>query len=96
MTASPDYDKAFNTLAVVEAERGELHSAKTNGWKAMELDHRGKPSGADWYVVGRIAEQLGLRDDALSAYKRVAPNPRESFPTPYELAQRRMRALARP
>ena len=61
---------ALNTLAAIEVELGDLGAAKEDGWKAMPADSE-KPDDAGWYVVGRMLEQLGLRDDAIAAYRRV-------------------------
>jgi tetratricopeptide (TPR) repeat protein len=74
--AGPDRTKAryapLHTLAAVEAELGELHDAMLDGWQAMESLGSAAPAAPDWYVYGRIAEQLGLRDDAIAAYRRAA------------------------
>lgn len=93
----PDKSKAdsylLNTLAAIEAERGDLAAAKADEWKAMEVGARAKPDSGDWYVVGRIAEQLGLREDAIGAYRRVLRRPGLPFPDSYDLAQRRLKKL---
>jgi tetratricopeptide (TPR) repeat protein len=65
-------DGELNTLAAVEAEVGDVDAAFVDGQLAMEKAGRAVPSPADWYLYGRIAEQLGLRDDAIAAYRRVA------------------------
>ncbi|HWO25521.1 MAG TPA: DUF3857 domain-containing protein [Kofleriaceae bacterium] len=83
---------ALNTLAVIEAELGELGPAVLDGWQAMENADRATPENADWYLYGRIAEQLGLRDDAIAAYRRVAPDPDPH--SSHKLAKRRLAKLA--
>jgi tetratricopeptide (TPR) repeat protein len=86
---------ALNTLAVIEAELGELGAAKLDGWQAMVTGGRDTPNAADWYLHGRIAEQLGLRDDAIAAYRRVPPG--DAPHTSHTLARRRLARLgARP
>ena len=82
-----------NTLAAIHAELGDVHAAKTEQWAAL-AHPRAAPEASAWYVVGRIAEQLGLRDDAIAAYRRVARERSSSaLPSSYELAQRRLRKL---
>lgn len=87
-----NYYPQVNTLAAIEAELGELDRAVRDNWKALDLRGSLVPEGADWYVAGRIAEQLGLRDDAAAAYKRVTASGIGQFTT-YELAQKRLAAM---
>lgn len=90
--AAKDSAPAINTLAAIEAELGHLDRAITDNWKAMALHTSDVPQAADWYVVGRINEQLGLEADAAAAYQRVAKSSGE-WPTSYDLAQKRLAAL---
>jgi len=90
---APQDPGIINTLAAIEAEMGDLDRAIRDNWKAMVLRKSVEPDGGDWYVVGRIEEQLGLRADAAAAYKRV-PAPRfDQILSVYALAQRRLAAL---
>ncbi|HSS02059.1 MAG TPA: DUF3857 domain-containing protein [Kofleriaceae bacterium] len=91
-TADADRTMAVNTLAAIEAERGDLDAAVHDNWKAMELAGTVEPLAGDWYVAGRIYEQLGLAADAAAAYKRIAPSTVVGV-TPYSLAQRRLAAM---
>jgi tetratricopeptide (TPR) repeat protein len=84
---------SVNTLAAIEAERGELDGAIRDNWKAMALRNSADPEGGDWYVVGRIEEQLGLAADAAAAYKRVTKPKFDQLLSIYTLAQRRLAAL---
>jgi tetratricopeptide (TPR) repeat protein len=83
-----------NTLALIEAEAKHPYAA----WQYLQktqkrLPHEG-PTTHDWYVYGRIAEQLGLRDDAIAAYKRVEPEVHElGVPTTREYAERALKRL---
>jgi tetratricopeptide (TPR) repeat protein len=86
-------DAALNTLAVVEAELGDVDAAKADLFRSMEAGNRRIPEPADWYLIGRIHEQLGFRDDAIAAYKRVPADPDRLFPTPADLAKNRLKAL---
>lgn len=90
----PTSRAATNTLAGVEAEAGDLHTAIVDLRKAVDLDKRGVPDGSDWYVLGRILEQAGLRDDAIAAYRRVAKTDPELYALDtYTLATKRLQAL---
>ena len=88
---APDDRNHLNTAAAVAAERNELVEAKdlldkTTGTADPELE--------DWYVHGRILEQIGLRDDAIAAYRRAAKKQSDDFMvTTAGLAQRRLSAL---
>jgi tetratricopeptide (TPR) repeat protein len=84
---------AVNTLAAVEAEIGDLDRAIHDNWKAMELRSSSEPTDADWYVAGRIEEQLGLAADAAAAYKRVTRPRFDQLLSVYTLAQRRLAAM---
>jgi hypothetical protein len=55
-----------------------------------------EPGAGDWYVIGRILEQLGLSSDAITAYKRVTRPQEDEVISAYLLAQRRLAAIARP
>jgi len=81
-----------NTYAAVMAESDRPAEA----WKQLGpfLDDTAEVSSADWYVLGRIAEGLGLRDDAIAAYRRVEDKRgRYIGVTSHQLAGRRLRAL---
>ena len=87
---------ARHVLACVLAERGETGEALE--LFAQELSARedsGLGSG-DWYLLGRIAEQLGETGEALRLYGRVTPpgeagDEQESW---QPLAARRLKVLA--
>ncbi|HET7503076.1 MAG TPA: tetratricopeptide repeat protein, partial [Kofleriaceae bacterium] len=89
----PRSSGVVNTLAAIEAERGELDRAVHDNWKAMELSNAFEPLPADWYVEGRILEQLGLTADATAAYKRVPAPEYDQLLSTHALAQRRLAAL---
>ncbi len=85
----------LNTFAAVLAEADEPYAA----WQRLgpTMDDMPEPGAADWYVIGRIAEDYGLRDDAVAAYKRAAhPREVEWGPSELEFAQRRLQALGVP
>ncbi len=91
--AAPGDAEIVNTLAAIEAEMGELDRAVHDNWKAMGLRNSAEPHGGDWYVVGRIEEQLGLAADAAAAYKRVTKPKFDQLLSAYTLAQQRLAAL---
>jgi tetratricopeptide (TPR) repeat protein len=85
---------AANTLAAIEAERGELRDAVKDIQHAVELAGVDEPAGADWYVLGRIYELAGLRDDAIAAYQRFHTyNPDDLIVSTGQLAAKRLEAL---
>ncbi|MBP1770905.1 MAG: transglutaminase domain protein [Holophagaceae bacterium] len=68
---------AHHTLATVLAESGRTTEALGFLLKALELREEEEPTGADWYLLGRVAEQLGETAAAESYYRRVKPEPGE-------------------
>ncbi|TMQ10175.1 MAG: tetratricopeptide repeat protein [Deltaproteobacteria bacterium] len=89
----PRNANVVNTLAAIEAERGELDAALQDNWRALSLRDTAQPTDGDWYVVGRIEEQLGLAADAAAAYRRVTRPPNGGLLDTYTLAQRRLAAM---
>lgn len=90
--AGPKASAFLNTLATLEAELGEIDRAVHDNWKVMEMDGTVEPLDSDWYVAGRIYEQLGLIGDATAAYKRIAKS-RSVGVTTYSLAQNRLAVM---
>jgi tetratricopeptide (TPR) repeat protein len=83
-----------NTLSVIEAEAGQPSLAWSYTQKAIAATSTDVPGEEDWYVLGRMAESLGLRDDAVTAYRRLTkPKHHLTGQTSYELAQRGLRRL---
>jgi tetratricopeptide (TPR) repeat protein len=83
-----------NTMAAIEAESDHPGAA----WKLVQESIAGhadrRPSNGDWYVIGRIAETYGLRDDAIAAYRRVAkPSHTDFVPSSYDFAQRNLKRM---
>jgi len=93
---APQSGGILNTLAALEAEHGDLGRAIPDNTKAMELRHLIEPTSDDWFVIGRILEQLGLTADATAAYKRVTPPRYDQLANAYQLAQRRLAVIAQP
>ena len=81
----------LNTQAVVLADADQPEAA----WDAVRKSLEGKQPGAeDFYPLGRIAEAYGLRDEAITWYRRCTPPPiRGLGPTGWDFAQKRLKAL---
>ena len=61
----------LHTLAAVYAEIGRPAEARKLILEAMDQLGLDEPNESAWYVFGRIAEQYGQTDAAVSAYKRT-------------------------
>src|SRR6185436_4274024 len=83
---------ALNTLAALYAETGKNLEAREALLSSIDARNREQPTSADWYVLGRIAENYGVRDAAMAAYRRVKKN--EKGPaTVWELTEKRLAGL---
>jgi tetratricopeptide (TPR) repeat protein len=89
----PSASPPLNTLSVAEVAVGELGSAATHGLAAMTAGSRRAPADEDYFFVGLVAEALGLRDDAIAAYRRVGDQDGRSAQSCYALATARLKAL---
>jgi len=81
-----------NTLAAIEAESDDPAAAWRYLYQSIRGHRDGKPGDADYYVLGRIAESVGLRDDAIAFYRHVAKSD-EAGATAFRFAQRNLRRL---
>jgi predicted Zn-dependent protease len=68
----------LHTLATLDAELGHTDEATQLLLESLAARQADEPSPVDWYVVGRAAEQLGLPDAAVAAYRRVTATPSEA------------------
>jgi tetratricopeptide (TPR) repeat protein len=84
---------SLHTLAALLADSGRTDEALRTLWEAVERSPDGEPSEEDWWVVGRIAEHLGLPDAARAAYQKVQPEPDERPVSTSVLARRRLAGL---
>lgn len=89
---TPDSHAILNTLAAVYAEQGKSSEARDTLLKSLEKLESDQPSDSDWYVIGRIAENYGVRDAAAEAYAKIA-KPERTNSSVWELAQRRLKAM---
>jgi tetratricopeptide (TPR) repeat protein/transglutaminase-like putative cysteine protease len=89
-----DNESAYlNTLAAVYAGMGKTNEALDTLYKCVDA-RGGDPQNADWCVLGRMAEHLGLHDVAVSLYNKVTRPRRQIANDSYALAQRRLEILA--
>jgi tetratricopeptide (TPR) repeat protein len=84
---------SLHTLATLYAETGKNIEARDALLRTLDRSNRDLPESSDWYVLGRMAENYGVRDAALAAYKRVEPKPGDGASV-WELAQKRLAVLA--
>jgi ParB-like chromosome segregation protein Spo0J len=94
--ATPDENRAdpgiLHTLASLYAESGKSVEARQALLKSIDRRVADEPRSVDWFVLGRIAENFGIPDAALSAYKRVEKEEVSGLST-WELTQRRIKGL---
>lgn len=82
----------LNTAAAIEAEQGDLAAARGHVEDGRDVSET--PRAGDYYVHGRILEQLGLADDAIASYRKVkVPKYPTLLPDSFELAAKRLVAL---
>ncbi|HEX8253645.1 MAG TPA: tetratricopeptide repeat protein, partial [Thermoanaerobaculia bacterium] len=92
VTKAPSSYPALNTLAALYAESGRSSEARETLLQSVEQHENDALLSADWYVVGRIAENHGIADAAIEAYQKVQKPERVSGSS-WELAQVRLRGL---
>src|SRR3954447_26509596 len=83
---------ALHTLASLYAETGKSTEARQALLKALERRLGDQPASNDWFVLGRIAENYGVKDAAVVAYKKVKAEDNDAVST-WELAQKRIAQL---
>jgi len=83
----------LHTLAAVYAELGKLSDAARTMRELFKRRKDTKPLDIDYYILGRLAEGLGYRDEAKAYYQKVE-KPKKEWPTStYEIAKRRLAKL---
>jgi tetratricopeptide (TPR) repeat protein/transglutaminase-like putative cysteine protease len=83
---------ALHTLAALYAESGKSVEARQALLKGMDKRGIDDPGSDDWFVLGRIAENYGVRDVAMAAYNRVKKSEMTGTTT-WELTQKRIAAM---
>jgi tetratricopeptide (TPR) repeat protein len=91
-SSTPAY---IHTLATLYAEQGKTSEAKAAIWEAIDAAGAREPRSHDVYVLGRIAEEYGIREAAIAAYRRVEKEPtaEEDDLSTWSLAQKRLKRL---
>jgi hypothetical protein len=87
------------TCALPISELGRTGEARETLLNAIAITNRATPRNEDWFVFGRIAEQLGDRAAARSCYARVATDPTAPLAAKnllVPLAKARLAALTEP
>lgn len=90
-----DNPAILHTLACVYAETGKTKEAHDLLLRAMDELNLDEPDDDYWYAFGRIAEQYGERDVAISDYRKLQM-PKEAMQistSSWQLAQNRLRAM---
>jgi tetratricopeptide (TPR) repeat protein len=82
----------LHALAALYAELDKTSEALENLRRAVDI-HGECREGADWYVLGRIAEQYGLTDVAAGLYRKVPSRPVAAADDVFVLAQRRLKKV---
>ena len=83
----------LHTLASLYAETGKSLEAREALLQSMDDAGRDEPADHDWYVLGRIAENYGVTDAALAAYRRVEKPKSDLASSTYLLASKRLKNL---
>jgi tetratricopeptide (TPR) repeat protein len=83
----------WHTLATIQASRGALLDARNSLFKSMNLRLSDGPNEDDHYVLGRIADGLGLMETAYTHYAKASKTPSDSLTDTSKLAERRLAQL---
>jgi len=84
----------LHTLACVYAEAGKTKEAHDLLLHAMDDLNLDEPDDDYWYAFGRIAEQYGERDVAISDYRKLEKPKEPMIPTSsWQLAQNRLKVI---
>jgi tetratricopeptide (TPR) repeat protein len=86
---------SLHTLAALYAETGNSIEARDALLRSMDNRGNEDPTGIDWYVLGRIAENYHLRDAALAAYEKAKADREDDDDSVLELTDRRLAALGK-
>ncbi|MBI2390197.1 MAG: DUF3857 domain-containing protein [Deltaproteobacteria bacterium] len=94
VTMAPNDRGYLNTLAALDADAGHVADGLEQFQKSVAGVDEAERGGADWFVYARLAEQLGLADEARAAYAKITPSGREyGEHTVFKLAERRLKVL---
>ena len=83
----------LHTLATIYAEMNKVSEAKQLIFKILNKRGDQGLTNADYYILGRNAETMGLPDTAKIYYKKVKKNEVDEYLTVYELTKQRLKGL---
>ncbi|HEX9982007.1 MAG TPA: tetratricopeptide repeat protein [Thermoanaerobaculia bacterium] len=83
--------RAARTLAALYAETGRSVEARTALLETLDGSRKSALHESDWYILGRIAENYGVNDFAIAAYRKASKTNEKA--TSSELARKRLAVL---
>ena len=83
----------LHTLACLYAEVGRLDDARRTLERLLGYREDQRPDPIDWFIIGRMAQELGLTQMARESYAKVTKPERANPTSTYVLAQNRLKAL---
>jgi Flp pilus assembly protein TadD len=86
--------RSLAALAALYAETGKSVEARAALLQNIDTMGNGVLQDGDWYVLGRIAENYGVNDYAITAYRKVSKE--SGAATVGQLAQHRLDGLVKP
>jgi Flp pilus assembly protein TadD len=89
---APRHYASLNTLAALYAEQNSSAEARETFLQSLAAG-TDEMETQDWYIVGRIAENYGMREPAIEAYRKVE-KPKSIEGSSWQLAQKRLEGLA--
>jgi len=92
--SSANTPETLHTLAALYAETGKSTEARQALLKSLEQRLTDQPTSTDWFVLGRIAENYGVSDAAIVAYRKVTKEEANGVTT-WELTQKRIAQLGK-
>jgi tetratricopeptide (TPR) repeat protein len=95
VTMAPQSASVLHTLAALYAETGKSAESRDALLRSMQLADTDEPKSHDWYVLGRIAENYGIAEEAIEAYRRVTKPDEYEVGSSWDLAQIRLKGLTR-
>ena len=78
----------LNTLAAIQAARGDLAEARQNMLESMTAGGSEEMRREDWLVYGMIAAGYGLDGVARAAFARIKPEPFAAPVNSHDIATR--------
>jgi len=83
----------LHTLACLYADLGRLDDARRTLERLLAFREGQRPEPIDWFIIGRMAQELGLIQMARESYAKVQKPERADPTSTYALAQNRLKSL---